>query len=619
VSVVRGRLNPYGLVVLSAGIVSFLLSVFRMATGFGLPYHFGYVAGQVNLTIVNGTVDTLIWIVALLIFSVYPIVSKERALIVLLVHGAIPFSILVLLLNPETFPLLAANNILAFLIALVRSQQTFKIPRSQAVSLVLSVLFLTIIPIEVLATFSIVSDPAAVLKLYETGSRGLLAPGRLSLGLFYVGDITAGILLTLLMFSPIILFAASQRIHGTLGVLDGESPSHERAVFGGWVTLLLLVGVGGVAAFTAVLPYLFHQVPMGVDSAWYLEKSAGHDSPLNLALEEPRAAYVLILLALRSAFQLAPVNALELGAAFLSVLCVVGTFFFTWQAFRRTDVALFSALLASFSPQLLIGTFAGIFEAWLVYSESLFFFGLILHSIRNSNSKSAAGAVVLSLLIILTHAWTWLVLMLILVGQLVILMIQSKSSARPQPMKDFSPELKILLMSAAIGGVGFTLGSRVLPALEIARNSSFALFVSGLRSPTFFFGDVSLTLTSYVGGFYSNWILLCLAVLGVFAVSYSTREVKALVASWILVPGLLSVFLSAELQWRLVYLLPYSFLAAIAIFFTLAELRARTMTGSDSYFGSLLFHLLEWSCVAAISLVLWNNALRSMVFISASF
>lgn len=618
-SAVRGRLNPYGLMVLSAGIVSFLLSVFRVATGFGLPYHFGYVAGQVNLTIVNGTVDTLIWIVALLIFSVYPIVSKERALIVLLVHGAIPFSILVLLLNPETFPLLAANNILAFLIALARSQQTFKIPRSQAVTLVLSILFLTVIPIEVLATFSVVSDPAAVLKLYETGSRGVLAAGRLSLGLFYVGDVTAELLLMLLLFSPIILLAASQGKEGSQGVLDGQSRYHERTVFDGWITPMVLVGITGLGAFTAVLPYIFHTVPMGVDAAWYLEKSAGHDSPLNLAAGEPRAVYVLLLLALRSAFQLAPVNTLELGAAFLSSLSVIGTFFFTRQAVRRTDVSLFSAFLASFSPQLLIGTFAAIFEAWLVYSESLFFFGLILHAMRNSSRKSAAGAAVFSVLIMLTHAWTWLVLMLILAAQLMILMIQSKSLGRLRLMRGWSLQLRTLLVSVSIGAVAFTLGSNVLSGWGSARDSAFAFFISGLRSPAFFFHDLSLTLTNYVGGFYSNWVLLCLAVLGAFAVSCLASEVKALVASCLLIPGLLSTFVSADLQWRLLFLLPYSFLAAIAIFFTLAELRARTMTASGSYIDSLLFHLLEWSCVAVISLMLWNNALRSMVFISASF
>jgi hypothetical protein len=33
----------------------------------------------------------------------------------------------------------------------------------------------------------------------------------------------------------------------------------------------------------------------------------------------------------------------------------------------------------------------------------------------------------------------------------------------------------------------------------------------------------------------------------------------------------------------------------------------------------LLFYLLEWSCIGAIALIFWNNLLRSMLFISASF
>lgn len=610
-------LNSYGFLVLSSGTVSVLLSIFRLVSWLHLTFYFGYASGQVNLTIVSGTLDTFIWIIAVLIFLVYPIVIKERTLAMLLVHGAIPFSILLLLLSPEAFPVLAVNIMLAFAIAMVTSRRTFNISERQAAALVFSVVCLAIIPVEVLATFSVLSEPAALLNLYRSGSSVLLTAGRLSLDLFYFGGVAAEILQTLLMLSLIILIASSQRICGTWKALDGRSANPEPPVFDRTITTLI-IGLAALAAFTAALPYLFHPVPMGVDASWYLENSAGHRSPLDLVREEPRALYLILLYVLRTTFQLTPVAALELGAASLSVLSVIGAFFFSWEAVHRADVALLSAFLASFSPQVLVATYAGIFEAWLAYSESLFFFGVLLYTMRNSNSKSAAGAVLLSVLIMLTHVWTWLLVTLILAGQVLVLVIESYRRHKLRFSNSVSRPLGVLLTSATIGGITLTLGTMALPTLA-ALNSTFYLFSSGLRSPMFFFEELSRTLTYMVGGFFSNWILISLAILGVFTTLYLASEVKALVTAWLLVPTFLSIFLSSDLQWRLLFLLPYSFLAALGVCFTLGRLRAQMTAGSHSFADSVLFYLLEYACLMAIGLIFWNNALRSMVLVSASF
>jgi hypothetical protein len=611
-----GRLGGLRFAILSVGGISLLLSVFRVATELGLPFHFGYTASHINLTLVNGTVDMLIWTVTVLVFSIFPIINRQRGLAILLVNGAVPFSILLLIMDPRTFPALAVNNILAVLINLNRSQQIFRVSRSQAAALLFIVVFFLIIAFEVLATFSIAAYPVGPLQLYEANPpNALIEFGRISLSLFYLGDTTVGFILILLMFSPIVLMHAHRTRSGATNAGTGIRSEFE--MYRRRSTVVPLALLLGLAAFAATLPYLLHPVPIGVDASFYLIQSAGKRLSRGLVGMGPWAAYIVLLFILRSVFQLPAVTALAVGAAFLSALSAIGAFFFAREAVGRTDVALLSALLASFSPQLLVGTFAGIFEAWLAYSESLLFLGLILHAMKNSDSKSAAGSVLLSILILLTHPWTWAVLILILVCQLIVISaVQTRSAGGLQLTNSLRIQSVVLIVSVLVCIVVVTLVSLAFPYLG---NRTILFFEERLRSPVLFVNDIALTLTNYVGGFYSNWILMSLVLIGLFGASQLADEARALLLSWVLVPGLLSVFFSSDVQWRLLYLLPYSVLAAYGILSITSKMKSRIIACPESYIGSLLFYLLEWSCIGAIALIFWNNLLRSMFLISASF
>jgi hypothetical protein len=609
-----GRLNRLRFIILSAGGISLLLSAFRVATELGLPFHFGYTASHINLTLVNGTVDMFIWTVTALVFSIFSIITRQRGPAILLVNGVVPFSILLLVIDARTFPALAVTNILAVLITLTRSQQIFRVSRSQAAAFLFIVIFFLIIALEVLATFSIAAYPLGALGLYEANPPNALVEfGRMSLSLFYLGDTAVAFILILLMFSPIVLMLAHRTRSGarSVGTKSELEMCRRRSTV---VPLALFLSL---AAFAASLPYLLHPVPIGVDASFYLIGSAGKRLSGGLLAMEPWAAYIVLLFILRFVFQLPAVTALAVGAAFLSALSAIGTFFFAREAAGRRDVALLSALLASFSPQLLVGTFAGIFEAWLAYSESLLFFGLILHAMKNSDSRSAAGSVVLSVLILLTHPWTWAVLILILACQLiVILVVQTRSAGSLRLTNSLRVQSIVLIMSVLVCVVAVTLASLAFPDLG---NPTILFLEERLSSPVLFMNDIALTLTNYVGGFYSNWVLMSLVLIGLFGASQLAEEVRALLLSWVFVPGLLSIFFSSDVQWRLLYLLPYSVLAAYGIISIRSKMKSRLITCPESYTGSLLFYLLEWSCIGAIALVFWNNLLRSMLLISASF
>jgi hypothetical protein len=221
-----------------------------------------------------------------------------------------------------------------------------------------------------------------------------------------------------------------------------------------------------------------------------------------------------------------------------------------------------------------------------------------------------------------THAWSWLLLLVILGAQtLVMLATECKSAGQLLSGRVLRLQILVLLASVLVGVIISTLGVVFLPAVGVVRDSAYQFLMSGIRSSVYFIGDVSVSLVYYAGGFYSNWILLLVAVLGVYAAWAwgLALEVKGLLACWVLVPGLLSLFFDSSVQWRLFYLLPYSFLAALGVFYALGWFRCRMLNSEQPYSSLLLFHLLEWSSLTALSLILWNNVLASMVFVSASF
>ena len=472
------------------------------------------------------------------------------------------------------------------------------------------------VAVELLAFFAWLSDPSAALRKYSDLTSPLSGVGRLELRFFNAGYGFMVWLILFLMVSPILLegFCRWARRYASV-----TSQITDRPIWLGTATLgVALVGVAVFAGLIAYLPYSFSDFPVGIDAHWYYERLdalGGGVSISNLLLEEPRAAYLLLLYGIRLATQLPIRETAMSGAIIVSVLCALGSFFLVKEMGQGGLASLLAALFASLSPQMLVGTLASIFSNWLAMAELLFFFAFILRAAKTSSKSWFAAGFAISLVVMVTHPWTWPILMLIL-GIYVVLSI---SHDRSWDSVRHSAGLRILATNVLVGLVLFAIMGGIV-AFQGAVNLGYYFGIlenlRPWRAPDVFFRDMQIALFNYsTQGLYSNWLLIGLAIVGVFSLAKMGRETRLLFESWILGPSLLILFLAPEIQWRLLFLIPYNILAALGVV-TLLRLLERLTPIGRSHTDLLMLRAVELGLVTFLVFLFLNNAVRSMTFIA---
>jgi hypothetical protein len=490
-------------------------------------------------------------------------------------------------------------------------------PRSRIITLSLIVMLGFAVVVELLAFFAWLTDPSAALRMYTNPTNLLFAAGQVELAFFNAGYGLAVWLILLLMVSPILLegsYRWTRRYVCVTSQLAGKPIQLSAATVG-----VALVAVSVLAGLMAYLPYSFSDFPVGIDAHWYYERlgalGEGVSIP-NLLLEEPRAAYLLLLYGIRLATQLPIRETAMAGAIIVSVLCALGSFFLVREMGQGDLASLLAALFASFSPQMLVGTLASIFSNWLAMAEMLFFFTFLLRAAKTSGKSWLAASLAVSLVIMVTHPWTWPILMLILAIYVVLSALRDRSW---DPMR-CSAGLRILAGSMLMGLVVFSVASGLAVSQGVVNLAYYFGLVENLRlqrPPDLFLRDVQIALFNYsTQGLFSNWLMISLAVVGVFGLGKMGKETRVLLESWILGPSLLILFLGPEIQWRLLFLIPYHILAVLGVTTLMGVLRRLISAPDQSRVRSLIVKAVQVGFVTFLVLLFLNNALRSMVLIA---
>ena len=248
-------------------------------------------------------------------------------------------------------------------------------------------------------------------------------------------------------------------------------------------------------------------------------------------------------------------------------------------------------------------------------SMMLIFFGFLFRAGRTSRKRDLAASFLMSVAVLITHPWTWVILTVVLAVYVAL----SALHARSWGFILRSSGMKILSGSLILGVVAFGLmkqsglGQYVVDLgvyWALLENLAFA------RSPADLLRDVQIALYNYsTQGFFSNWIMIGLAVLGAFHLPKLATNVRTLIVSWFL--GLLIpfLFLGWEIQWRLLFLLPYYLLAAMGLF-VLSDSASHAISKTNSRADAALLNLVRIIFVASIIFLFVNNAVRSMTLIS---
>jgi len=330
---------------------------------------------------------------------------------------------------------------------------------------------------------------------------------------------------------------------------------------------------------------------------------------------EPRAIFLILCYAVHALTGLSNADSIMAGAAVLSVLVIVGVFFFVREASQRDDLALLSALMAVLSPQLLVELFAGIFDEWLAFAELLFFCCFLLRSVRGRKRFDALASCLILVLLMVTHLWTWVVAMVVLGFYVMFSLGLPSVNERPQLP---TMGLSIFVVGAIVGAGAMLLTPYT--AMRTAVQFGFGWALANFSSPVFLVQNLQITLSSYVQGFFSNWLVIALSIVGLVAASFHLDEdTSQLLSAWVLGPVLLVIFLGPAVQWRLIFLIPFPILGAFGLPEIISYVVPSGEDGSQSFDRAMLSYMTKFSSLTAIVLILVDAFVISLILIAAAF
>jgi hypothetical protein len=223
------------------------------------------------------------------------------------------------------------------------------------------------------------------------------------------------------------------------------------------------------------------------------------------------------------------------------------------------------SVLAIFSPQIVVGEYAGLLANWIALTVAYFAFCLIIRGWESADRKSMCvsfGALFAILLVtMLIHLYTWAHLLTVILLFAGLSFVVSRKSVA-------DPKIKVLLMIAVVAAsFSIDFGRSVYFNTPSAAEGDSAL-ASNIEAhdPSSKWDRLYFTLSAYVGGFLSNPALFLLAI--VWTVRSKSSGLSILMLSMIFMISIPVAIGSVEFQTRVLYNTPIHIAAVMALMWT---------------------------------------------------
>jgi hypothetical protein len=244
----------------------------------------------------------------------------------------------------------------------------------------------------------------------------------------------------------------------------------------------------------------------------------------------------------------------------LAPALVLVVYFLTRQLTSNDKASLLSSFLTAISFQPLIGIYAGFYANWFALIIGYLSFVFLLRSLKSQDIK--LNLIIFSALIVFllfTHVYTWSVLAIIM-SVFLLTMLKLKHYRR----RTIVLLLLVILSSVIIGVAKMALtGSAggVEKDIDVAKTRSLGPQQFANR-----FSNLTLTIYTYVGGQFNNFIIFSLGLYWVFRSNLNDASTIFLIIclSMGLFPFLLGDYI---IQVRVFYDIPFQIPAAIALSF----------------------------------------------------
>jgi hypothetical protein len=288
------------------------------------------------------------------------------------------------------------------------------------------------------------------------------------------------------------------------------------------------------------------------------------NSALSFAFANDRAAFMVLSYLL--SFVVSPVSLMQLIAVLLIPLFCVASLLVVRLVCGFRDAWVYTVLIVPFSVQALGLIYSGYFANMLAMIFVYLYFVLLLWVFRSGSSLGVFGLLGVSLLVLFSHSWTWYVLVLSL-GAFLILewrMVVRKGATWGR----FKWKVSVVGASVVVGLVSdlvrnlLTATSASVSVLDTARMSL------GFPSGEYVLSGLRLTTNFYLGGVFSEALLVFLFILGfLFMLSFKS-EMSRLLVSWVFVASVLMLFASAETVFnRFLFLMPSAIFSGLGLSF----------------------------------------------------
>ncbi len=372
------------------------------------------------------------------------------------------------------------------------------------------------------------------------------------------------------------------------------------------LAILFSIVVSSLLVVITVLPWINPTYRLvSVDGPSYYQwiesmRGLGVNSALSFAFANDRAVFMVLSYAL--SFFVDPVSLIQFVPALLSIVLSVVSILVLKFVYHFRKAWVYAALISPFSLQVLgliySGYFANILAVILVY----IYFTLLLSVFRSPSSLGLFGLLGVSLLILFTHSWTWYVFILSL---FVFLFWEWRLAVSKNISRDDFKWKTIVI--GTTGGVGLVCD--LLRGVLTSTSAFTSVFETaqstlGLPNPGFVLGGLRLTTNFYLGGVFTNWLLIFLSIVGLLFLASFRSEMSRLLISWIFIGCVPLLFASGELVFnRFFFLMPWIVLSSLGLSFLV-----RIVVSTDKNPRRRI--LFEFIPVAFVLLVLLNFSLH---------
>jgi hypothetical protein len=282
------------------------------------------------------------------------------------------------------------------------------------------------------------------------------------------------------------------------------------------------------------------------------------DRPLTLLL-------ILALSNITGSQDLMVIRYLPVALAPMLVLATYSLLRFSLKS-EETKVKLYAsigAIFAAFSPQIVVGEYAGLLANWLALIPTYFVFYFLIKgwdsASRNQMIRNFGILFGMLLLIMLLHLYTWAHMLTVTLLFAAISFLFARKSVT-------SPRIKVALMLIVVGS-SF--------AIDYARSSFFETPAAGASDSAIGTNIVPhdtagrwdrlfFTLHTNVGGFLSLPILLILALVWIVKADLS-KTLNRIMLSMVFILAIPITFGSIEFQTRVLYNIPLHVFALLAL------------------------------------------------------